>query len=145
MSWRKLAPQIVFGLSDGAMSILGVVFYAAGHQGMVVPIALSGGLCAAVSMAAGQWLSESDTGPAAAAAMGLATLAGSILPALPYAFLTGRPAPVASFALLAVVALVVGRLRRLRRHRYAESFAVLAVVVAVAVVCALLLPGGSAG
>jgi VIT1/CCC1 family predicted Fe2+/Mn2+ transporter len=140
---RDLAPQVIFGLSDGAMSILGVVFYASGHLSLVVPVALSGGLCAAVSMAAGQWLSESETGPAAAAAMGLATLTGSVLPALPYLFLHGIVAPVVAVCLLAVVAYVVGRLRPHRNHAVAETFAVLAVVLAVSVVCALLLPGGA--
>jgi hypothetical protein len=141
--WRKLAPQIIFGLSDGAMSILGVVFVASGHRGWVVPLAFGGGLSAAVSMAGGQWLSDSSTGPRAAAAMGLATFTGSILPALPYAFLRGLAAPIVSIVMLGAVALVVARLRPHRRRPVAETFAVLAVVLAVSIICALLLPGAT--
>jgi VIT1/CCC1 family predicted Fe2+/Mn2+ transporter len=125
------------------MSILGVVFYASGHAGLVFPVAVSGGLTAAVSMAAGQLLSDGgDPDPASAAAMGAATLAGSILPAVPYALWHGALAPIASVAVCMAIAAVVGRLRQHRRHRYAETFAVLAVVVAVAIACALVFPGG---
>ena len=140
---RELAPQIIFGLSDGAMSILGVVFYATGHAGLVLPIAVSGGLSAAVSMAGGQWLSDSDTGRGATAAMGLATLTGSVLPAIPYAFLAGPAAAAVSICTLAVVGLAVARLRPHRRHPFIETFAVLAVVLAASIACSLLLPGGA--
>jgi VIT1/CCC1 family predicted Fe2+/Mn2+ transporter len=134
-----LARPVVFGLSDGAMSITGVVLYAAGHTGMVFPLALSGGLSAAASMAGGEWLSESGSGLRAAAAMGAATLAGSVLPAAPYAFLHGAAAPAVSVGLLAVVAAVVARLRGHRAHPYAETAAVLAVVLALSAACALLI------
>lgn len=143
---RALARPVIFGLADGAMSILGVVFYASGHSGLVFPVALSGGLTAAVSMAAGQLLSDGgDPDPAAAAAMGAATLAGSVLPAVPYALWRSALAPVASIAVCVVIAAVVGRLREHRRHRYAETFGVLAVVVGVAAACALAFPGGTGG
>lgn len=134
---------VIFGLCDGAMSILGVVFYAAGHAGEVFPVALSGGLTAAVSMAGGQWLSDSDTGPLAAVAMGAATLAGSVLPAIPYAFTRTPAAPVLSVALCGLVAYVVARLRPHRQHPHLETFGILTVILAVSVACLLILPGGS--
>jgi VIT1/CCC1 family predicted Fe2+/Mn2+ transporter len=140
-----LARPVIFGLCDGAMSILGVVFYAAGHTGLVVPLAASGGLTSAVSMAAGEWLSESGNGPAAASAMGLATLAGSVIPAVPYAFLHGVAAPVVSMAACVVTAYVVGRMRGHRKHPVLETLAVLAAVLAVSVACSLLIPGGAPG
>lgn len=140
---RALARPVIFGLADGAMSILGVVFYASGHAGLVFPVALSGGLTAAVSMAAGELLSDGGTPDKVAAfAMGAATLAGSVAPALPYAFWHGLVAPLLSVAVCVAVAAVVGRLRQNRKHRYIETFAVLAVVVAVAVACGLAFPGG---
>ena len=123
------------------MSILGVVFYLTGHPGLVFPAAAAGGLSASVSMASGEWLSESSTGFAASMTMGAATLTGSILPAIPYAFARGWLAPALSAAACAVVALVVARLRAHRKHPYLETFAALCAVVAVSVACALLAPG----
>jgi VIT1/CCC1 family predicted Fe2+/Mn2+ transporter len=143
---HRLARPVIFGLCDGAMSILGIVFYAAGHGSWVLPAAISGGLSAAVSMAGGEWLSESGNGPAAACAMGVATFTGSILPAIPYAFLGGAAAPIASVTACAVVAYVVGLMRRGYRERpVLETFAVLAGVLVVSVACALLIPAGAAG
>jgi VIT1/CCC1 family predicted Fe2+/Mn2+ transporter len=139
----NFARPVVFGLADGSMSILGVVFYASGHGGLVFPIALSGGVSAAVSMAGGEWLSESGNGLGASAAMGFATLAGSVLPAAPYAFLHGWAAPAVSVVILAAVAVVVARLRAYRAHPYAETAGVLAVVLAASVACALAIPAGT--
>lgn len=140
---RIPVPPVIFGLADGSMSIIGVVFYASGHGTLVFPIALSGGVSASVSMAGGEWLSESSSGPRAALAMGLATLAGSILPALPYAFLRGAAAPAVSVVLLAGVAAVVAALRGHRARPYLETAAVLATVLVASAACALLIPGGS--
>jgi VIT1/CCC1 family predicted Fe2+/Mn2+ transporter len=143
MTGHTLARPVIFGLADGAMSITGVVLYASGHGGWVFPLALSGGVSAACSMAGGEWLSEAGSGPRAAAAMGLATLTGSILPAAPYAILAGWQAPAVALCLLAAVAVVVARLRDHRAHPYLETLAVLAVVLAASVACALLIPGGN--
>ena len=137
------ARPVVFGLCDGSMSITGVVFYASGHGGLVFPFAVAGGVSAAVSMAGGEWLSQSGNGPAACAAMGAATLLGSILPALPYALLRGWAAPAVSVAILVAVAAVVARLRDHRKHPYLETGLVLGVVLAASVGCALLIPGGT--
>ena len=141
---RKLpARPVIFGLSDGSMSILGVVFYASGHGSLVFPVAFSGGVSAACSMAGGEWLSESRNGLGASAAMGLATLAGSLLPAFPYLFLRHWEAPALSVVMLIAVAFVVGRLRRGQNYPYTGTFAVLGVVLAASVACALLIPGGA--
>lgn len=140
---HRLARPVIFGAADGMMSILGVVFYAAGHHALVFPVAVAGGLSAAVSMAGGEWLSESSQGPAAAVAMGVATLTGSVLPAVPYAVLTGPAAPAVSVLVCVAVAAGVARLRVGRRHRYLETFAVLAGVLALAVACTLAFPGGT--
>lgn len=126
------------------MSIFGVVLYLSGHSSLVFPAAIAGGLSAAASMAGGEWLSESGNGPAASMTMGAATLTGSILPAVPYAFLHGWRAPALSVVLLTGVAAVVARLRASRSHPYLETALVLGVVVAVSVTCAVLIPGGAA-
>ena len=139
---HRLARPVIFGLADGAMSIIGVILYTAGHAGLVFPVAFSGGVSAAVSMAGGEWLSESDNGPGASTAIGLATLAGSITPALPYIILRGWQAVAVSVVLLVAVAAVVARLRSNRMHPFLETGAVLLVVLTASAACALLLPGG---
>ena len=131
------ARPVIFGLADGSMSIVGIVLYASGHAVLVLPVAVSGGVSAAISMAGGEWLSESKNGPGAAVVMGLATLIGSVLPAVPYAFLHGKAAPAVALVILAGVAVAVARLRGHRRHPYAETGLVLAVVLAASAVCAL--------
>lgn len=139
----RLTPQIVFGLGDGCMSILGVVLYASGHPRLVIWAALSGALSASASMGLNEWLSDSGNGFSGAAAMAAATLAGTVLPALPYTVLRGLPAAAVSLSTLCIVAVVVGRMRATtRRHPYLETGAVFAFIAAVSIGCALLLPGG---
>ena len=139
----RLVPATILGLADGSMSITGVVFYASHHGGLVFPFALAGGVSAACSMAGGEWLSQSGSGPAASIAMGLATLTGSVLPAAPYAVLSGWHAPAASVAILLAVTAVVARLRGYRAHPYLETGLVLGVVLLASVACALLIPSGT--
>jgi VIT1/CCC1 family predicted Fe2+/Mn2+ transporter len=138
---RHISRPVIFGLCDGAMSIMGVVLYAARHTSLVFPIAVSGGFSAAVSMAGSEWLSKSHNGLREAAAMGAATLAGSVLPAVPYAFLHGWHALAVSVLAVTAVAVAVSLLRRERDHPYLETFAVLAAVLAIAAACVAVLPG----
>jgi VIT1/CCC1 family predicted Fe2+/Mn2+ transporter len=134
---KTLVRPVIFGLADGSMSIIGVILYAAGHHADVFPYAVAGGVSAAISMAGGEWLSDSGSGFWAALAMGVSVLGGAILPAVPYVFLKTWAAAVVSGVLLAVVALSIAQLRQHRRHPFAETFAVLALVIAGSVTCAI--------
>jgi hypothetical protein len=138
--FRKVYAPVIFGLADGAMSIVGVILYASGHSTLVFPVALSGGISAAISMAGSQWLSQTETSSAQNLAMGLATLAGSIAPALPYLFLHGWPAPAVSCGVLVLIALAVARMRKAnRKHPLLETLAVLALILAVSAICSVLI------
>lgn len=77
----------MFGLSDGMTSLLGVILYLTGHPKLIFPVALSGAISSAFSMAGGQWLSSPEDGKKAAITMGVATGTGAMLPAVPFAFL----------------------------------------------------------
>lgn len=132
---------LVFGLADGSMSVVGVVLFVSGHGGSVFPVALAGGISAAISMAGGEWLADNESGPATAAWMGAATLAGSVLPAVPFLFLHGWKAVAVSAVLLAGVAYAVARLRGHREHPYLETFGVLAAVLAASIGIAVAVPG----
>lgn len=127
------------------MSITGVVFYAAGHPRLAFWLALAGGLSAAASMAGSDWLSSQ--GPAgsrlaACAAMGAATLAGSVLPALPFLLLHGAAALSASAAALCGVAILIAGMRDGTIRAWTETLVILASVLAFSALCALVFPGG---
>jgi len=143
---RGLTRPAVMGLSDGLMSMLGVVLYLPGHQALIFPAALSGGISSALSMAGGEWLSDSDSGLRASLVMGAATGTGAVLPALPYAVATG-PAAVASSVIICVaIGVVVASLRPNRGFglALAETFAILAAIFLAVLACGLFLPGGAA-
>lgn len=143
---RLLARPAVFGLFDGMMSLLGVVLYLLGHQHLIFPAALSGGVSSALAMAAGEWLSDSSSGFLAALVMGAATGAGAVFPALPYAFTTGPAAVASSVVICAGIGITVAFLRPHRSVGLAllETFGVLAAIFTVVLLCGLFLPGSAA-
>ena len=141
---RRLLRPAVFGLSDGMMSLLGVLLYLLGHQSLIVPAALSGALSSALSMAGGEWLSDSDSGFGASCVMGVATGVGSMLPALPFLVAKGQAAITASVVICLGIGVVVALMRPNRRPVRAllETGAVLTVIFAAVLACGLVLPGG---
>ncbi len=142
----SLARPAVMGLADGMMSLLGVVLYLTGHQHLIFPAALSGGISSALSMAGSEWLSDSDNGLCASAVMGAATGLGAIAPAVPYAFTIGRVAVAESIVICVLIGVIVSALRPMRSlpMALAETFGVLAVIFAVVLACGLILPGSAA-
>ena len=128
------------------MSMLGVVLYLMGHQSIIFPAALSGGISSALSMAGGEWLSDSGNGFGASCAMGAATGLGAILPALPYAVTTGPAAVASSVVICVMIAVAVALLRPHRGTGLAllETFGVLSLIFAVVLACGLFLPGSAA-
>jgi VIT1/CCC1 family predicted Fe2+/Mn2+ transporter len=136
----------VFGLADGTMSMLGVLLYLLHHQNLIFPAALMGGISAAVSMAGGEWLSDSDNGFGASAVMGLATGAGAILPAVPFALARGATALTATVVICLLIGVVVGGMRGQAGRRHSKVFemavtlGLLAVIFGVVLVCSVLVP-----
>ena len=134
------------GLADGLMSMLGVVLYLMGHQSLIFPAALSGGISSALSMAGGEWLSDSENGLGASCVMGGATGLGAILPALPYAFGAGPAAVAESIVICCLIGFVVACLRPNRGLGMAvvETFGILAAIFLVVLACGVFLPGAAA-
>ena len=94
----------IFGLADGAMSLLGVILYLHGALPVVVLMsALTGSISSAFSMAGGEFMSD-DSRVLPSVVMGIATGIGGILPAIPYAFTGGELA----FALCMLIVLAIG-------------------------------------
>jgi VIT1/CCC1 family predicted Fe2+/Mn2+ transporter len=134
------------GLADGMMSLLGVVLFLLGHQSLIFPAALSGGISSALSMAGGEWLSDSENGLGASLVMGLATGLGAILPAVPYAIMQGPAAVASSVMICACIGTVVAFLRDNRGPGLAllEVFGVLGAIFLAVLACGLILPGSAA-
>lgn len=137
---RTLLSPAVFGAFDGATSVVGALLTLTGHPAQILPTAFGLAVAGGVGMAAGQWLSaDADAGPSDAAVIGAATAVGTVLPALPYALLTGWSAIAASAAVLAAFGAVITAVRahdpgRTWARAAAETYGVLfAVCVAVAV------------
>ena len=105
--------QLIFGLFDGVTSALGMVLALAATgnvRGLVVAaVALAVG--AAVSMGAGEWLSDTSSSLHRAAVMASATLAGSVAPALPFLIFAGVPAFVVCAALTVLTVVVIAEAR----------------------------------
>ena len=143
---HHLTRPVIFGLADGLMSMLGVILYLSGHESLVFPTALSGGISSALSMAGGEWLSDSDNGLGASCVMGAATGLGAILPATPYLFTKGAAAIACSVVICVLIATVVALMRPMRSRvlALAETFAVLGAIFLIVLACGLFLPGSAA-
>ncbi len=132
--------QGIFGVFDGLASALGVIVATAAtgnaHTVVVAAVALAVG--AAVSMAAGEWLSDASGSGHRAAVMGSATLAGSILPAVPFFAMTGAPAFLACGVVTILLAALIAQARPGGALRsYSVTFAVLGVAASLAVATSL--------
>ena len=136
---------MIFGLADGTMSLLGVILYLLGHQALIFPAALSGGISSAMSMAAGEWLSDSENGLGTSCVMGAATGTGAVLPAIPYAVTSGAVALTCSVIICVLIGVAVAlmRARRSVPLALAETFAILLAIFGVVLLCGLFLPGSA--
>lgn len=137
---RDIARPATFGGFDGTSSLLGVIiFLLVTHPALIFPTALSGAISSALSMGAGEWLSDSDNGFGASGVMAVATLTGALLPAVPFAFSTG-PTAVAECAIICVcIGIAVAMLRAKRSLPLAltETFGLLLIIAAVTAGCAI--------
>lgn len=142
-TWARPA---VFGAFDGLTVSLGVLLSLTHQQHLIVPTTVGVAAAEAVGMAAGEWLSSSDTGLAASAVIGAATGLAGVIPVLPYLWVTGWPAMIASVCLLLVLAAGISLVRAAARgwgRALAETYGVLLAVAAV--VAALGLIGHTSG
>jgi hypothetical protein len=142
----KLAAPAIFGSFDGMSSLIGVVIYLLlSHPSVIFPAALSGAVTSAVSMGGGEYLCDSDNGLAASLVMALATFAGALAPAIPFAFSQGAAAEAECGIICACVITAVAALRPNRGPGLAvtETAGLFLACAAVAVACSTVLPGGA--
>jgi VIT1/CCC1 family predicted Fe2+/Mn2+ transporter len=94
----------------------------------VVAAAIGIAVAATVGMGAGQYLSDGQRNIRNAMIMALATLVGSVLPAIPFLFGTSTACIVASLAFTALAAAVIGH------HRgYLVTYGILIIVSALTI------------
>lgn len=143
---KAFARPAVFGGFDGLTAVLGVLLTLSGHGSLAFWAALSLGAAECVGMTAGEWLSDSDHGFIAALVIGVATMAGSVLPAVPYLFLAGVPAMAASVGVLALLGVGITWMRSTDRgwwRALMETYGVIAVAFAAVAVIQYVTPGGA--
>ena len=118
--------EAIFGSFDGMTSTLGVVAgLLATHASASKIVAASIGIAVAatVGMGAGQYLSDGAKNLRNAIVMAVATLIGSVIPAVPFLFGNSRACIAASIAVTAVAAAFIGHYRG-----YLVTYAILIVV-----------------
>jgi VIT1/CCC1 family predicted Fe2+/Mn2+ transporter len=138
---RYFAPAI-FGAFDGVVTVLGAVFTLTGdHRALVlsgVGLAASG----AVSMGAGEYLSDSQAGLGVSTVIGATTGLGTLLPVVPYIF-NMRLALLLSITLCLLVAGGISWLKATTDTGTSllkagvQTFGVMALATAVILLCAL--------
>jgi len=137
-----LSRVAVFGAADGLGIVLGLIAgMMVSHQppSAVWTAAVSGGIAEFFSMANGQRISDHDSGAVAALVIGIASLAGCVIPAVPYSFIRGGAALAVALVLAAAVAGVISWMRPERGSlAILETFGLLAVTGAACVGAGLL-------
>lgn len=128
------------------MSLLGVILYLLGDQQFIFAAAASGAISSAISMGAGEFMSDSDNGLFPSLVMGAATGIGAILPAVPFLFARG---PLA-LTLMALICLAIGtvvgwmRARTCVKHTWQQelfgTYAIFAGIALVVLVCGMFFP-----
>lgn len=128
----------IFGSFDGLTSVLGIIVALLGSP-LHVLLAGAAGLAAssAVGMGAGQYLGDADRSVRRALAMALSTIIGTIIPVVPFLFLPRVAAVVVASVLVIVFGVLVAKKRGGDRRSYLETFGVLMLAAAVAIVVAL--------
>jgi hypothetical protein len=129
--------QAIFGSFDGLTSALGVIagLLAAGvhNGGRILAGALGLAVAATIGMGAGEYLSDTSHNRRRALVMAGATLAGSVVPAIPFVTGYGRSQVIACGLLTICGALVIGRYRG-----YRITLGILAIVASLTVALSVL-------
>lgn len=140
---KHLINQGVFGFFDGATSTVGVLAaLILSHVSGGTVLAVAGGLAVAsgIGMAFGVFLSGASV--VSSAVLGAATLAGSLLPAVPVAVFPGVAGMVGALLVLVAFGVVIAELRDEPRVRaYVLTFATLVVASATAAGVSVFLGG----
>ena len=125
----------IFGSFDGMTSTLGVVAgLLATHASAskIVAAAIGIAVAATVGMGAGQYLSDGERNLRNAIVMAVATLLGSVVPAVPFLFGDSGTCVAASIVATALAATIIGHYRG-----YRVTYSILVIVSVITVVLSI--------
>ena len=108
------AKEAIFGSFDGMTSTLGVVaglLATKSSASHIVAGTIGIAVAATIGMGAGQYLSDGDRNLRKALVMAVATLVGSVLPAIPFFFGTSLACVLSSIGITLGAAAVIGHYR----------------------------------
>lgn len=132
----------LFGAVDGMSAFIGILAgLVVAHQpaSAVWWAALSCSLAELVGMTSGQYQSDTRSGWGAALACGATSMAGCVVPAIPYLVLTGPLALVLSIFLVVVECSLIAWLRPEKGWRaWLQTFGLTALVAVVCAVAAVI-------
>ncbi|HUA44498.1 MAG TPA: VIT1/CCC1 transporter family protein [Solirubrobacteraceae bacterium] len=123
--------EAIFGSFDGMTSTLGVVAGLLATNATapkILAAAIGIAVAATVGMGAGQYLSDGDRNMRKAVVMAMATLIGSVLPAIPFIFGDSQACVFSSIGITVVAAGIIGHYRG-----YLVTYSILIIVSVVTV------------
>jgi len=123
--------EAIFGSFDGMTSTLGVVaglLATKSNASHIVAGAIGIAVAATIGMGAGQYLSDDQRNLRKAMVMAVATLIGSVLPAVPFFFGKSTACVIASIGITMLAATIIGHYRG-----YVVTYTILIVVSALTV------------
>lgn len=133
---KKMTPTVttaIFGASDGLVATMALILATMGHGRKVVLAAAIGLLIAeGFGMAASQYLSDPKRDLRLALIMGIATSLAIIVPAIPWTFVVGTSAVIASCVIGLILAGVIAYARPGGLESWIQTYSVLIGVGAVA-------------
>jgi VIT family len=138
--WGRVFGPAIFGSFDGVVTVLGAVFALTGDRQALVASGVGLAASGAVSMGAGEFLSNSESGWLASCVIGLTTGLGTLLPVLPY-ILDTPMALVVSIVLCLFVAVGISWLKVQSEagttllRAAGQTFGVLALAAAFILLC----------
>jgi len=125
----------IFGSFDGMTSTLGVVaglLATDASASKIVAAAIGIAVAATVGMGAGQYLSDGERNLRNAFVMAVATLFGSVVPAVPFLFGDSGTCVAASIAATGLAATIIGHYRG-----YLVTYSILVIVSVITVVLSI--------
>jgi VIT1/CCC1 family predicted Fe2+/Mn2+ transporter len=123
--------EAIFGSFDGMTSTLGVVaglLATKSNASHIVAGAIGIAVAATIGMGAGQYLSDDQRNLRKAIVMAVATLIGSVLPALPFFFGKSTACVMTSLGITLLAAAIIGHFRG-----YLVTYSILVLVSALTV------------
>ena len=137
---RDQIGEAIFGIEDGVVSILGVEigFLSSGGHTHLLAIVLGLAVAATVSMAGGQYLGDDKKRLGLALVMGLSTLIGTVIPAVPIIlFGTGWLGVTAMIGVVMATGASIAAIRPGGIRSWLETFGILGIASLAAILVPL--------